>query len=132
MNGNVYWHVGQETLKKAARTGPRARASFSEYAFPSVAASSMGGAFLPAAMTGMVRPPKSLRSAFPNNGGAPSAQVSVLVSSAPRGAGSAHRPSVNVLNLFLHVVHQQVLSERIGRREISFSTSNLRDPLDEA
>src|SRR5580692_11005006 len=48
--GNVNWQTGQEILKKAATTGPRARRESSEYSFPSSDFSEKRGAVRPASI----------------------------------------------------------------------------------
>src|SRR5882724_12179670 len=67
--GNAYWQTGQDTLKKAARTGPFLRASCNENVLPSTAAREMSGAFVPAVNAAIsCEPPKRRLSHFMNSG----------------------------------------------------------------
>src|SRR5271169_2992664 len=62
--GNAYWHTGQDTLKKAATTGPRLSASLKEKCVPSRVCSLKSGADVPAVSAAILFPPKMLRSHF--------------------------------------------------------------------
>src|SRR6266852_9378705 len=56
--------MGQETLKNAATTGPRASASRKENCFPSIVFSVKSGAVVPGVKAAIVRPPKMLCNHF--------------------------------------------------------------------
>jgi len=64
--GKAYWHVGQEILKKAAMTGPRASAFAQRELFPLRGLQfEKSGAMVPGFRAAIVRPShKALRKSF--------------------------------------------------------------------
>src|ERR1700735_1158809 len=60
----VNWHVGQPTLKNAARTGPRFKASASESFLPFESAREIGGAIVPRGNALIALPPRNFLMEF--------------------------------------------------------------------
>src|SRR5713101_6647112 len=121
--GQANWHTGQEILKNAATTGPRPSREVKEQLFPSRSLRAKPGAIFPARIV-VINP--SLFARCQTCGSDLHGKPYRIRESPP----NREPASVNVACLPAHVVHQEILAEREGRREIGFAAAHLRDFLD--